>query len=90
MVDPPIAGGTASVNMKKLAMMSMLGITLGGMLGMVGIVFSTWRDGLVRTRADVERLIETPLIVEIPDLPSSSKRRARLLDASLGLFERGK
>ncbi|MCH9009825.1 MAG: hypothetical protein IIC21_04280 [Chloroflexi bacterium] len=89
-VDPPLAGGTASVNMKKLAMMTMLGITLGGMLGTVGIVFSTWRDGLVRTRADVERLIETPLIVEIPDLPSASKRRARLLDASLGLFERGR
>ena len=75
-IDPPRAGGQgARVSPRTMAMMGMAGVTLGLILGVVAIVLTTWRDRTIRTRADVERAIETPLIVEPPVVPSFGWRQ---------------
>ena len=68
-VDPPSApsGGGASISPRTIAVMGLLGVTLGGIMGVSAIVITTWRDGTVRSRADIQRVIHTPLIVEVPE-----------------------
>ena len=68
-IDPPVGGSANStVSPRKLGMMGVLGVTIGMMLGIIAIVLITWRDGTVRTKAEVESIIETPAIIEVPDL----------------------
>jgi len=86
LMDPPISsGGGAGVSPRTMGMMGMLGVTLGTLLGIVAIVLTTWRDGMIRTRADVERTIETPAIVEVPLLTRSLRDRSLLLMVAIGL-----
>jgi len=88
-VDPPVAGsGGSRVPPRKLGVMGMTGLTLGIILGTVAIVLITWRDGTVRTRADVESAFGTLAIIDVPLLPSQGKDRLRLLKDSLGVGPR--
>ena len=74
-VDLPSAPSAgASINPRTIAVMGLLGITLGGIIGVTAIVIATWRDGTVRSRADIERTIHTTLIVEVPQRASKSAR----------------
>ena len=85
-MDPPISSrGGSSVSPRTMGMMGMLGATLGTLLGVVAIVLTTWRDGMIRTRADVERTIETPAIVEVPLLTWSVREGPPPLMVAMGL-----
>lgn len=89
-LDPPKGTSAAStVSLRTMGMMGMLGGTLGTLMGTVAIVLTTWRDGMIRTRADVERTIETDVIVEVPLLPGPAIERLTLLKAAMGLAYTG-
>ena len=85
-VDPPVGGGASSrVSRRKLGMMGVMGVTLGTMLGTVSIVLITWRNRTVRTKADVESVIETPVIIEIPDLRPFGRDPSLVIRNSYGI-----
>ena len=85
-VDPPVAATSISrVSVRRLGLMAMVGLTLGLILGSVAVVFATWRDGTVRTLTDLERAIDTPLIIEVPILPSPRRRGPSLIRSAIGL-----
>ena len=85
-IDPPVAGsGQGRVPPRKLAMMGFMGLTLGIMFGTVAIVLITWRDGMIRTRADVESAVDTPAIIEVPLLPAQGMDRLHLLKECHGV-----
>lgn len=89
-IDPPVAGdGSSTVPKRKMAMMGFLGLTLGIMFGTVAIVLITWRDGMVRTRADVEYAVDTPSIIDVPRLPALGKDKLRLPRYSHGVGPQG-
>lgn len=68
-IDVPLEPEMASLSTRSIIMTLLLGLLLGATLGLVPIVVSTWLDGKVRTREDVERAISTPLIAQVPILP---------------------
>ena len=86
-VDLPSApSAVASISPRTIAVMGLLGITLGGIIGVSAIVIATWRDGTVRSRADIERTIRTPLIVEVPQRASKSAGRKGSASPAHGLL----
>ena len=73
-IDPAVIPDDAGVKPSTLGMMGLMGMTLGAILGLVPIVLLTWRDGTVRTMEDVEAAINVPSIVEVPLVPSASRK----------------
>jgi uncharacterized protein involved in exopolysaccharide biosynthesis len=87
-LDPPEAPDeTVGVGIRKLAMMFMMGGTLGAMLGIVSVVVATWKDDTVWSRADIERTIGIDSVASVPLIRVGSPRRRRyLMDLATGLI----
>ena len=86
-IDDPVAGSaTSTISIRRLALMGMLGIALGSILGTSAIIIATWRDHTIRTRADVERSVLVSRIVDVPKLSVPKKSNAVLLLRSVGLI----
>lgn len=87
-LDPPEAPDeTVGVGIRKLAMMFMMGGTLGAMLGIVSVVVVTWKDDTVWSRADIERTIGIDSVASVPLIRVGSPRRRRyLMDLATGLI----
>lgn len=78
-IDPPVVPNNLKVNVRQVAMMGLLGIVLGLILGTLPIVILTWRDGTVRTRGDLEKIIPDSRVVEVPRIPASKEEEGRQL-----------
>jgi hypothetical protein len=70
--------------------MGMMGGVLGTMISAVAVVLITWRDQMIRTRANVEKIINVPSIIEMPGIPSSGGLNPMLLRSAIGLDTRRK
>ena len=86
-IDSPEASGagTARISPRRLVLMGMMGGVLATMISAVSIVLITWRDKMIRTRGNVEKLINTPSIIEMPQIPSSDSISPLLLRSSVGM-----
>lgn len=69
LIDLPLEPDSASFSTRSIITTLLLGLLLGATLGLVPIVVSTWLDGKVRTREDVEKAVSTPLIAQVPLFP---------------------
>ncbi len=88
-IDAPFAGNSgATISIRKMGMMGMMGVTIGLILGTVFIVVITWRDGVIRTTSDVRRMIGEVSVVELPEVSVSNDQRAGVLRAATGLKQR--
>ena len=85
---PTVDSNGPKMDVRKLGMMGVIGATLGVILGILTIVTITWRDTKVRTKEDLGALIETPIIVEVPHVKYSEKKRPLLLKVAMGLIPR--
>lgn len=73
-IDPPEAPDSIKIKIRQVSMVALLGIVLGLILAIVPIVILTWKDGTVRTREDLDKIIPGSSVVEVPLIPVSKKK----------------
>jgi hypothetical protein len=72
-VDQPAAPQSSSVDFRRAAMLTFLGVFFGVGLGVLLIVLRTWLDQTVRRREDVRELSGLDLLAVLPDLRKGGK-----------------
>jgi len=72
MIDQPtqVEGGGAVTH--AIVMMATVGLLLGLALGLLPVLILTWLDNTARTKEDIEGVIKTPLIAQLPLIPSAN------------------
>lgn len=71
MVDRPSQPESTGVTKRSIVMMVVLGLILGTGLGLIPVMVLTWLDNTARTREDIEGILSTPLIVQVPILATA-------------------
>jgi uncharacterized protein involved in exopolysaccharide biosynthesis len=73
-VDPPSTPDPTRFTKRGVAAVLLLGLTLGVGLGLLPIIFFTWIDNTVRSRQDIEKLVNTSVILDVPLIPLYRKQ----------------
>lgn len=66
MVDRPSQPESTGVTKRSIVMMIAFGLVLGTAIGLTPVLVLTWLDNTARTREDIEKVISTPLIAQVP------------------------
>ncbi|MBI4202811.1 MAG: hypothetical protein HY532_06860 [Chloroflexi bacterium] len=82
-VDPPQVVRDAGFTKRAIAMTVLFGIGVGGIIGIVPIILLTWLDKTVRTREELQELLDTPLIAHLSVAPKIKGRAARNLRSAI-------
>ena len=84
LIDTPTVPSSASLPASTLAMVLMLGLTLGGIIGLVPIGILTWTDHTVRTREDVTDMVNVPVLAEVPLVRNGRRSQMGWVRSSTG------
>ena len=78
-VDPPLEPQTTFTTKRSIIMGVVFGIVLGFAVGMVPIILLTWVDSTVRTKGEIQEVLNTPLVTEVPVVFMGSKKKRDLV-----------